>query len=176
MNDNLSLCPRELCLEMGINTTSSRLPLIVIQTPAEVEAGLCKYWSKDDAFVQGNRENGEKREDYEDQRRGLSQEQRLGFCNFATTPNKSLSAFYSSFSTFCNSGLATGIPTFQFSNNGGVHVDACSEFRARRPSARRNRLVRNKARKNASNEHKTTVEDALLAFKKMKLHTDEDEV
>ena len=159
---------QEFCFDMDANnefTVASRLPIIVIQTPAEVEACLYDYWSNDNALRQTNQEASLSKEDNNGQTIELIHDQRVpdtckmvGTCNFG---NEQLSI--------------NNVSTFQFSSENKTDVEFSCEVERKRPTKKSRFSSRSKTKKGHINEVRSSVGDALLAFKKMKLNNEEDE-
>ena len=159
---------QEFYLDMAANnefTVASRLPIIVIQTPAEVEAGLYDYWSNDNAFKQTNQQASKCKEDNNEQTIELIHDQRLpDKCKMVGT------------SHFGNEQLSfDNVSTFQFSSEINPDVEFSCEVERKRPTRKSRLSSRNKTKKGHINEVRSSVGDALLAFKKMKLNNEEDE-
>lgn len=173
MNENFAINLKgfqEFSLDMEANnefSVASRLPIIVIQTPAEVEAGLYDYWSSDNALSlkQTNQEASRSKEDNNGQTIELIQNQRLlDACKMAGTTN------------FGNEQLSFhNCSTFQFSSENKTDVEFSCEVERKRPTRKSRLSSRSKTKKGHINEVRSPVGDALLAFKKMKLNNEEDE-
>ena len=168
MNEDFAICPKgmqEVCFGMNVNNGSSRLPMIVIQTPAEVEAGLFTYLPCNEA--PGSQDYDENTPESLSERHPISNKQGHDICNFQESSERCPQSFGSSVLD-----PAKNITMFQFSSKPGRNVEFENEWRTRMP-ARKGRSNRSKAKKSTANEQKSAVEDALFAFKKMKL-TSED--
>ena len=157
---------QEFCFDMDANnefTVASRLPIIVIQTPAEVEAGLYDYWSNDNALKQTNQEASQCKEDNNGQTIELIHDQRApDKCKMVGTTNFEQLTF-------------DNVSTFQFSSENKTDVEFSCEVERKRPTRKSRFSSRSRTKKGHINEVRSSVGDALLAFKKMKLNNEEDE-
>lgn len=164
MNEGSFIDPKsmhEVCLEVNVNSRSSRLPMIVIQTPAEVEAGLPSYCSIDEAI-----KSQEKNVDVLCEFNSVNWRQRLDSWNSREIAEGR--------STFGSTMLdpAKDIRPFWLSRSDSRSIDFRNDWRPRM-AGRKGRSRRYRTKKSIANEQKHVVEDALCAFKKMKLNYEE---
>ena len=153
---------QEICLNVDVNL--SRLPLIVVQTPAEVEAGLPSYFS-----------SGETARNEENIERKLNK-----FHSASLRPKTEVwdpEELSRNRIKFESSTLdsARNINSIQLSRNNNTSIEFNKNKWIARDPARKGRWCRTKTKKDTANEQKYVVEDALSAFKKMKLNSEETE-
>ncbi len=134
-----------------------RLPLIIIQSPNEVETSILNY-TADDSGQEFSKSSGQ------------------FFDSFSADD---FNAKSSSFASSCaDSGIvwsnstSNRTQTSQSVNSTEPSIDRSKMSKSKRPSSHAKLF---KSRPKKANDLKYNVEDALLKFKKMKLNTDEDD-
>lgn len=167
-NEELMIGPRnmqEVCIEVPVNKRTNRLPVIVIQTPAEVEAGLFSYWSSDE--TSRNQDNNKKIMGNSNELSFAVRKQRNDTDQFEE-PTENCATSFGQF------GLepARSLAKFQFKTKASNCVEFENEWKTKMP-VRKGRSTRSKVKKSAASEQKNVLEDTLFAFKKMKLHREE---
>ena len=153
---------QEICLKMDVNL--SRLPVIVVQTPAEVEAGLPSYCSSDETTR--NEENSERKLN---NFHSISLKPKPETCDSQELSKNCITCESSTLDP------ARNIKPIQLSRNNNTNIEFSKNKWIARNPARKGRWCRTRTKKDTAYEQKYVVEDALSAFKKMKLNSDETE-
>lgn len=172
MTDGFAISPKpmqEVCIEVSVNKESSRLPVIVIQTPTEVEAGLFRCWSNCDE-ANRSQESSEAPVENSNDFSFVAQAQRY---NISKLPESTAEGNLETFDR-CTFEPSTNLTSFQFMTKTGNNVEFKNEWRTQMP-ARKGRSTRSKVKKCAANEQKNLVEEAMFAFKKMRLNCEDME-
>ena len=166
MNGGFVIGPKtvqEVRLEVNVNRNMSRLPVIVIQTPAEVEAGLFSNCSGDEN-AQSQRHCQSSTEDENDFNLS-SWKRKPEIWNYQEVAESRPAVGLST-------DRARNIRSFRFSRNSTAGIEVENEWKVRM-AARKGRWSRSKAKKSTASEQKRVMEDALFAFKKMRLNCEE---